>query len=110
MFEYTFTLSDIKTFRTRIVYNLITLVSEVSGFADILFVTSGILLSFYVPRSLETFLIKNMGPVELTKSTKKRRKFDNSMSFKLDKIDITDLFLQVNAKMSLKLNVWFILI
>jgi hypothetical protein len=51
-----------------------------------------------------------MGPVEVMKSTKKRRKFDNSMSFKLDKIDITDLVLQVHAKMSLKLNVWFILI
>ena len=111
MFEYTFTLSDIKTFRTRIVYNLITLVSEVSGFSDILFVGISIFLEFfYVPRSLETFLIKNMGPVELRKPIKKRIKLDTSLSFKLDKIDIYDLIFSVHSQVSLKLNIWFILI
>jgi hypothetical protein len=41
IFEAKFILDDTKVVRTRTVYNLITLVSEVSGFADIFLVIIG---------------------------------------------------------------------
>ena len=41
IFHAKFTLDDTKVVRTRTVYNLITLVSEVSGFADIFLVIIG---------------------------------------------------------------------
>lgn len=41
IFEAKFMLDDTKVVRSRTVYNLITLVSEVSGFADIFLVIMG---------------------------------------------------------------------
>jgi hypothetical protein len=56
---YELSLHDIKTFRSRTVYSLITLISEVSGFADILFIVAGIFLkTFYTPRKLEASLLE----------------------------------------------------
>lgn len=59
-------LADIKFIRSRIVYNLITLVSEISGFADILFVGFGFLLgSLYTPYMFEASILKSMALVDL---------------------------------------------
>jgi hypothetical protein len=71
--EVILTLNDSITYRSRTVYSFITLVSEVSGFADILFVIAGVFLTFfYTPAKLEVSLLEHMGPVELpTKSPKK---------------------------------------
>jgi len=59
-------LSDTKIIRSRTVYNVVTLISEVSGLADICFVTVTFLLGvFYTPFVLEAALLKHMGPCEL---------------------------------------------
>lgn len=59
-------LADIKFIRQRYVYNLITLVSEISGFADILFVGFGfIMATFYTPYMFETSLVSNLGRIRL---------------------------------------------
>ena len=52
-------------------YDIITLISEVSGFADILMVTSMSLLGiFYTPKMIERAIAAHMGPVELPSSKK----------------------------------------
>jgi hypothetical protein len=60
--------------RSRTVYNLITLISELSGFADILQVSISLLLStLYAPKMLESALVKHMGPVQVPKKKSKVR-------------------------------------
>lgn len=59
-------LVDTKLIKARIVYNAITLVSEISGFADIVMVSVTFILGLlYTPRMLEAALINHMGPVLL---------------------------------------------
>ena len=59
-------LADSKFIKNRIVYNVITLVSEISGFADILMVIVAFFLGLlYTPRMLEAALISHMGPVQM---------------------------------------------
>ena len=58
-----FTLDDTIKLRGRTVYDIITLVSEVSGLADIFFVTITFMLGlFYTPLLLEAALHEHMGP------------------------------------------------
>jgi hypothetical protein len=57
--------------RGRLVYDIITLFSEVSGLADIFFVTVAFVIGiFYVPFLLEAALHKHMGPCVEPKSKK----------------------------------------
>ena len=57
-----FFLKSDKTLKSRTVYNLIDLISEISGFADILFVIAGMFFSFYYsPRILEARLLEHVG-------------------------------------------------
>ena len=50
MAEFYFFLSGTKIVRTRIVYNVLTLLSEVSGFADVVIVASQFLMTtLYTP-------------------------------------------------------------
>jgi hypothetical protein len=57
-----FLLKSEKTLKSRTVYNLIDLISEISGFADILFVFAGMIFSFYYsPRILEARLLEHVG-------------------------------------------------
>ena len=59
-----FYLDDTKILRGRNVYDIITLVSEVSGLADIFFVSITFLLGLlYTPLLLEAALHEHMGPV-----------------------------------------------
>lgn len=52
-------LADTKQLRQRQVYSFIELVSEVSGFADVLFITAGVFFgSFYTPRLQRAKLIE----------------------------------------------------
>ena len=55
--------SDTQKIRGRTVYDIITLISEVSGLADIFFITVTFLLGvLYTPLLLEADLHKYMGP------------------------------------------------
>ena len=62
----TFLMSSEMTIKSRTVYNLIDFFSEISGFADILFVAAGIFFTFfYSPRILEARLLEHVGHCEL---------------------------------------------
>ena len=64
IYEAEFYLEDIFVKRSRTVYDVITLVSEVSGFADIFFVLITYILSiFYTPFQLESALLEHMGHI-----------------------------------------------
>jgi len=64
IFEAEFYLDDIFVKRSRTVYDVITLVSEVSGFADIFFVLITYILGvLYTPFQLESALLEHMGHV-----------------------------------------------
>jgi hypothetical protein len=66
-FQIRVRLTDTMTIRNRTAYNFITLISEISGFADLLNVSVGFLLALlYTPRMLEAALIKHMRPVDLS--------------------------------------------
>lgn len=64
-------LADIKIVRSRTVYSLITLISEVSGFADV-FIVGGTFLfgSFYTPFFMEVSLVKHCSPIQFPKRKK----------------------------------------
>ena len=50
--------------RTRSVYDIVTLIAEVSGFADVFMITAAVLLkTFYQPKMLESALIQYMRPL-----------------------------------------------
>lgn len=64
IYEAEFYLEDIVVKRSRTVYDVITLVSEVSGFADIFFVLITYILGiFYTPFQLESALLEHMGHI-----------------------------------------------
>ena len=67
-------LADTKKIRSRVVYDLITLVSEVSGFNDLFVVGFGFIFSFYTPVLLGVSLVKHTSPVELPHSKNKKKK------------------------------------
>ena len=51
-------LSDTKQIRSRVVYSLLELVSEISGFADVLFICAGVFFThFYVPALKKAHLV-----------------------------------------------------
>ena len=69
---YTFELADTQIIRSRKVYDMITLIAEVSGFADILLVGITSLLGlFFTPRLFDRALAQHMGPVEIPKQKKR---------------------------------------
>jgi hypothetical protein len=71
--EVQFYLDDTKVLRGRNVYDIITLISEVSGLADIFFVGITFLLGIvYTPLLLEAALHEHMGPCIASKVPKKK--------------------------------------
>ena len=90
-------LSDTKHIRSRVVYDIITLVSEVSGFNDLFAVGLGFAFSFYTPVMLELSLIKHMSPVKLPQSVKlrKRRVRLQNMPDTLSKLEVVELVKQL---------------
>jgi hypothetical protein len=68
------------TRHSRTVYDIITLVSEVSGFADLLIVMTTMIYSFlFSLPMLESEIIKQLGLV-IVKKTKKKHLIDDSLS------------------------------
>lgn len=69
-------LSETKIIRNRTVYSVLTMISEVSGFADLLMVfTTFILSNFYSNFLLEKTLLRHMGSVELPNYKNKQRNY-----------------------------------
>ena len=100
---------DSITYRSRTVYSIITLVSEVSGFADILFITAGLFfVFFYTPKKLEVSLLEHMGPVELPKPQKKTYN-TYSVPFSLTNIDVLDMLKSLTSRLKLRVSIWYII-
>ena len=57
---YTFLLGQTKVIKSRTVYNWITLLSEVSGFADILLVFPSFLIGLFYTQKLKDHALANM--------------------------------------------------
>lgn len=61
-----FRLAENKIIRSRTVYSILTMVSEISGFADLLMVFTSIILGIvYTPFKLESALLEHMGHVDI---------------------------------------------
>jgi hypothetical protein len=66
-------LSNKKIIKSRQVYDIITFVAEISGFADLFMVfTTLVLGTFIQPQSLEKALIEHMRPVRIKGRRKKK--------------------------------------
>ena len=77
--KYKFVLAQSKVIKSRTVYNWITMLSEVSGFADILIVFPSFFLGlFYTPMLKEYAIAREMGPVSQSHHLKKPRQ-NNSL-------------------------------
>ena len=104
MIRAEFQIADTKVIRTRGVYNIITLISEVSGFADIFYVGIGfILATFYTPFLLEAALHSHMGPCATSKITRVIR--DPTT----DKTGLYDMILDIKSRFEFKLSLWAII-
>ena len=95
-----FRLSEIKTIRNRTVYNVITLISEVSGFADILIVFWMFVMSrFYVSPLMTYDLTRGVAKVDLPIKHRKKGKNDGNIA----------LCLGLNRYKQLRLSLWHVL-
>ena len=108
-----FHLSDTQHIRSIVVYDLITLVSEVSGFNDLFAIGLGFVFSYYTPVMLELSLIKHMSPVKLPDSLRPKKKRSRvrleQMPDSLGKLEIVELVKQVSQYVKLRLNVYLVL-
>ena len=86
-------LSEKQTVRSRTVYNFITLVSEVSGFADLLIVFSTFAMSLLFSASaFESRVIQYLGPVIFDIKRRRRdSKEAKDIKHNLNKQNIIDL-------------------
>jgi len=99
-----FKLGDKKVIRTRSVYKIITLISEVSGFADIFYIgISFILGTFYTPFLLEAALHNHMGPCAILKTPTFSREPST------DKTGLYDMILEIKSRFKFKLSIWVII-
>jgi hypothetical protein len=74
-------LSNKKILKSRQVYDIITFVAEISGFADLFMVfTTLVLGTFIQPQSLEKALLEHMRPVRM-KGKRKKRPDAHSLDF-----------------------------
>lgn len=77
-------LSDVLYIRSRSVYDLITLIAEVSGFADIFFLSLTFVLGLlYTPRMLEASLLEHMGQSYQMPRLKPKKKDDKTTESKV---------------------------
>jgi hypothetical protein len=108
-------LSDKKQIRARSVYTVITMISEISGFADLFVVFFTFLFgTFYTPLLLEHSLIKHMGPVDLPKKnkSKKQKELQKHMTptpLKLSKAHVLSLISQISSYTNFRVNVVLLL-
>jgi acyl carrier protein len=102
LFEASILLSDTKVVKSRKVYNLITLISEVSGVADILFVSMTVLIKWlYTPLMLEAALLKHI--VKISTPSKKEKEFDKSV--KINSLQVVTIIKEIKNRFRLRLTV-----
>ena len=95
-----FGLSEIKYIRNRTVYNVITLISEVSGFADVFMVFWMFVMSrFYVSPLMTYDLTRGVAKVDLPIKHRKKGKNDGNIA----------LCLGLNRYKQLRLSLWHVL-
>jgi esterase/lipase superfamily enzyme len=96
-----------KVIRSRRVYNVIDLIAEVSGFADLFMILGAFLLgNFYQTQSLEKALLKHLGPQFLTKRPKRQQVvLANS-----DKIKTLKIIGILKQRIRLKVNLWALIV
>ena len=103
-------MSSIKNIRSRVVYDIITLVSEVSGFADIFMVCFGFLVGAFIrPRLIESTLLSYLGPILKLKAKKENHSsvFDKAKSTTLDKDLIAEFLKRLSNIKSINLSLWY---
>ncbi len=104
VFQAQFGLSDTKIIRSRTVYDVITFVSEVSGFADIFFVVfTHVFALLYTPFLLEAQLHRHMGSCVTLK--KKREAFVSATDTK----GVAEILNEIVDRFTLKLSIWVII-
>lgn len=92
--------------RGRKVYDVIELISEVSGLADIFFLFVSVIIGFfYVPFLLQSALLEHMGPCVQSKPTKTTLRPPST-----DKRGIQQLLNEVRSRFTLKLSVWLLML
>jgi hypothetical protein len=70
-----FELADTNNIRQRQVNDVITLIADISGFADIFMLTAGFLLgNFYHPKSMSSALSRRINRVVLPRSQRRKSK------------------------------------
>ena len=108
LFDVILTLSDKVKINGRAVYDIITLISEVSGFADLLLVTSTFMMSasLYLVSFLESKILENLGPVLIPR--RKKIKHPTLTSQKLTKDVIVSLMKEMRQYQILRLPFYYI--
>ncbi len=102
--EIRFALEGTKFIRSRTVYDVIALISEVSGFADIFFVSATFLFGLlYTPYLLEAELHRHMGHCV---TVKKKRKLTKAT---IVSNDVADILKDLTDRFSLKLSIWIVI-
>ena len=108
-------ISDTQILRSRTVYNVIDLIADVSGIADILLVFSTTIMSLLITqRAFETALVQHIGKVYLTKSPKKKYELSDLFGGQRSWTPSDRLLLQVindiGRRGKLRMNVWLTLL
>ena len=106
-------LSNKKIIKSRQVYDIITFVAEISGFADLFMVfTTLVLGTFIQPQSLEKALLEHMRPVRMRGKKKKRpdaHSLDFEQSVSISKEMLLSMIIEQRNRVSLRINVWMTL-
>ena len=93
-----------KVIRSRTVYDVITFISEVSGFADIFFISATFFFNIlYTPYLLEAELHRHMGPCVIAKKKRKSSKAATVSN------DVANILKDLTDRFSLKLSIWVVI-
>ena len=107
MFELN--LSNTKVFRKRQVYDFITFVAEVSGFADLFMIASTFFLgNFYQPQMLRSALLQHMKPM-IVRRQKKKLSADLTTKIVISKEMLTLMMIEYTNRIKFNFNVWLTL-
>ena len=100
---------DRKIERSRTVYDIITLIAEVSGFADIFMITLTFLLGlFHHPKMYESALIEHLETNVVIKKKKQNPKVLKNKT--VDKDLLKSIILEFRSRIKLQFNVWTTLV
>jgi hypothetical protein len=96
--------------RSRTVYDLITLIAEVSGFADLFMISFGFFFSyFYNPKALDAQVMNHM-QFSVNSRKKKKAKFQADQPLQLDKNWIADLIKAFSIRVRFEVSDLFLVL